>query len=70
MQIINTPQDPRSSRSSPDAKLFAKTHSFQDPRNFTSTIHSNNRVQTPCLTDSDTGQGHHYSSYRIIVHTH
>ena len=46
MQIINTPQDPRSLRSSPTAKIFAKTHSFQDPRNFTSTVHSNNRVQT------------------------
>ena len=46
MQIVNTFQDPRSTRSSPDAKIFTKTHSFQDPRNFTSTVHSNNHVQT------------------------
>ena len=34
MQIVNTFQDPRSTRPAPDAEIFAKTNSFQDPRNF------------------------------------
>ena len=46
LQIINTFQDLRSTHPALDAKIFAKTDSFQDPRNFISTVDSNNCVKT------------------------
>ena len=46
MQIVNSFQDPSSTRPAPGAAIFAKTDSFQDPRNFTSTVDSSNHVKT------------------------
>ena len=64
MQVINTFQHPGATRSTLDTAIFIKTNSFQDPRNFTSTVHSNIHLKTLKT------QGHHYHSYCKFVHTH
>ena len=46
MQIINTFQDPRSKRSTPNTTILIKIDSFQDPRNFTSTVDSSICLKT------------------------
>ena len=46
MQLVNSSQAASLARPAFGAAAFAKMHSFQDPKNFTHIIDSNNRVQT------------------------
>ena len=43
--------------------------SFKTPGNYTSTVLSD-ICQSDSFPDTDTEQGHNYSSFHIIVHTH
>ena len=46
MQLVNSSQATSLARPAFGATVFAKMHSFQDPKNFTYTVDSNNHVQT------------------------
>ena len=46
MHLVSSSQAASLARPSFGAAVFAKTHSFQDPKNFTYIINSNNRLQT------------------------
>ena len=46
MHLINSSQDACLAPPAFGTAVFAKTKFFQDPKNLTSTVHRNNRVQT------------------------
>ena len=46
MQLVNPSQATSLVCPAFGATVCAKTHSFQDPKNFTYTVNSNNHVQT------------------------
>ena len=69
MQVIKTFQHPGTTRSTSDTAIFIKINSFQDPRNFTSTIHSSIRLKT--LSHRHWHRtSTPYHSYCKFVHTH
>ena len=72
MQVINTFQHPGATHSTSDTAIFIKINSFQDPRNFTSTIHSNIRLKTlshlTLTQDKDTITVHIANLYIHISH--
>ena len=68
MHLVNSVQDASLARPAFGAAGFAKTHSFQDPKNLTSTVHSStNTVSLTPTQDKDIVTVHIAHLYILII---